>query len=552
MVGMLYFDWQAAGGPGGHTWHIPFQQIKDRRKALLRLVDSMQPGDMPDAEPSLRMAYDALTNPLHGLGTKHIIFISDGDHWQAPVALLQRIRSKKITCTTVCITTHGATEVAKMKAVADVTRGRSYHVTDPRQLPAIYIKESRLVSKSFVYEKAFQPVLTLRGGPTEGLPADLEPLHGFVRTSRRPGPLVEVPIQTPKMGDTSFPILAYWHYGLGKGVAFTSDARSLPGGPQFWDRDWASSNIYARFWEQVVDWSLRPVETGKHLSMATELRDGRVRVVVDARDDNKMPLADVEFEARITSPALKESEGRKDLKFEQKNVGVYEAEFKAEDVGSYFLNVQARWKQDGKEMQDNIRGGVTIPYSPEFAEMESNTALLERLRDLTGGETIPEEDEALARAAREGAAFRPLNFRNTSLQPIWPWLVLLAGLCLFLDVATRRIAVEPAALVAKAGALWERLRGRVPVEATPQFLDRLKSRKAQVSETLGKTAATRRFEAEAPATAPPLAGETPLAPAPPRPTRPPSPQPAKEQEPQDYTSRLMRAKKRAMEERDKE
>jgi uncharacterized membrane protein len=555
MVGMLYYDWKGAGG-GGHTWHIPFQQIAGRRGAILRLVDSMQPGDMPDAEPALKKAYDALTNPSYGLGTKHIIFISDGDHWEPPRALLQRIKDKKITCTTVCITTHGAAEVQKMKSVADATRGRSYHVTDPKQLPAIYIKESRLVSQSFVYERKFDPVLMQRGGPTEGLPDGLEPLHGFVRTNRRPGPLVEVPIVTSKIGDLVFPILAYWHYGLGKGVAFTSDARSLPGGPQYWDRDWASSNIYGKFWEQLVEWSLRPVETGKHLSMTTELRDGKVHVIVDARDDNKNPLTDVEFRARITSPSLKETEGVKDLKFEQKNVGVYEAEFKAEDVGSYFLNVQAKWKDKGKEQVDNIRGGVTIPYSPEFAEMESNTALLERLRDLTGGTAIPDNDEALARAAHSREVFRPVTTGNVSLLPLWPWLALLAGVCLFVDVAVRRIAMDPAEVGEKAQIVWARLRGRASAAAeTPQFLDRLKSRKAQVGEALDKGRAARRFEPEAlasgarqPPEAAPAQGANVLR-SPPPPTRP---EPKPEVTPEDYASRLMRAKKRAMEERDKD
>jgi uncharacterized membrane protein len=555
MVGMLYFDWSGQGG-GRHTWHIPFQQIRDRRGAILRLVDSMQPGDMPDAEPALKMAHDALTDSRYGLGTKHIIFISDGDHWEPPRALLQRIRNRKITCTTVCITTHGAAEVAKMKSVADATRGRSYHVTDPKQLPAIYIKESRLVSQSFVYEKPFQPVLTQRGGPTEGLPAGLEPLHGFVRTQRRPGPLVEVPIVTPKLGDLSFPILAYWHYGLGKGVAFTSDARSLPGGPQFWDRDWASSNTYGKFWEQVVEWSLRPVETGKHLSMTTELRDGKVHVIVDARDDNKNALTDVEFRARLSSPALKESDGHKELRFEQKNVGVYEAEFKAEDVGSYFLNVQARWKDKGKEQVDNIRGGVTIPYSPEFAEMESNTALLQRLRDLTGGTTIPDNDEALARAARSGEVFRPLEAGNLSMLPLWPWLALLAGVCLFFDVAVRRIAVDPTEVSEKLRAGWARLRGRgAAAAAMPQFLDRLKTRKVQVGEAIDKGRATRRFEADALPSGgrqPPevASAQAPQA-RPPAPT-PVRPEPERQAQPEDYASRLMRAKKRAMEEREKE
>jgi hypothetical protein len=454
----------------------------------------------------------------------------------------------------VCITTHGAAEVKKMKDVADATRGRSYHVKDPRQLPEIYIKESRLVSQSFVYEKPFQPVLAQRGGPMEGLPPNLEPLYGFVRTSRRPGPLVEVPITTPKMGDAAFPILAYWHYGLGKGVAFTSDARSQQGGAQFWDKDWASSDMYARFWEQVVDWSLRPVETGKHLTMTTEQRDGKVRVLIDARDDDKMPLADVEFRARITSPSLKESDGKKELKFEQKNVGVYEAEFKAEDEGSYFLNVQAKWKKDGKEVADSIRGGVTVSYSPEFAEVESNPALLERLRDLTGGASIPDDAKALARAADSGEVFRPLATQHVTLQPIWPWLVLLAGVCLFFDVAVRRIAVDPAEAALKAREVWERLRGRATAAvATPQFLDRLKSRKAQVGEALGKGRAARRFEAEGPVAAPPTAGDVP--PLPPRPSahhpRPPV-GPAREPQPEDYASRLLRAKRRAMEERDKD
>ncbi len=114
-----------------------------------------------------------------------------------------------------------------MAAVAKLTGGRAYHIKDPAELPAIYIKESRLVSQSFVHDKKFHAQAALsRPGPTEGM-GDLEDLYGFVRTTRRPSPLVEVPIETPKIGETNFPILAYWQYGLGKAVAFTSDARSL-------------------------------------------------------------------------------------------------------------------------------------------------------------------------------------------------------------------------------------------------------------------------------------------------------------------------------------
>jgi hypothetical protein len=554
MVGMLYYAWD--GGPAaGHTWHIKFQQILNNRPALLRKVDSMNPGDMPDVDPALEKAYKELTNPAYGLGTKHIIFISDGDHWDANRALMAKLNRAKITCTTVCITTHGAAEVQKMALMARLIsgpKGRSYHIKDPSELPAIYIKESRLVSQSFVHDKPFTPrLIPTIGGPTVGI--DNAPdLFGFVRTTRRNSPLVEVPIETPKIGEGKFPILAYWYYGLGKSVAFTSDARTKPGNP-FWDRDWANSDMYIKFWEQTIDWSLRAVETGKNLVMTTELRDGKVKVIIDARKGGKKPLTEVELKGGITSPALKPGPRRPALKFEQKNSGIYEAEFKADDIGSYFINVQAKWKENGKVMSDSVRGGVTIPYSPEFAEMESNVALLDRLKEITGGKTFPEDE--LGRVAESAEVFRPLPAELHSQKPIWHWLVVLAGICLFFDVAVRRIAIEPEKVKIAAMNWWYYLRGRAPiaVETTP-FLKRLQSRKAQVGEGLDKGKARRRFEGEDIHEAAPPGAEAGPLPSPSARTKPaaaPKVGPEKEKEPVDYASRLLAAKKRAMEEREK-
>jgi uncharacterized membrane protein len=553
MVGMLYFDHGAAGG--GHVWHIPFGLIGPRRAAILGLVNTMTPGDMPDCDPAFVKAYTELTKAEYDLGTKHIIFISDGDHWAASPEVLKKIRDAKITCTTVCITTHGATEVQKMKAIADFTRGRSYHITKPDELPAIYIKESRLVSQSFVHEGKIQPEVKIAHGPTEGL-NKVEPLFGFVRTTRRPSALVEVPIESPKVGGYKFPILAEWQYGLGRSVAFTSDARTEPGGKPSWDRDWANSDTYMKFWEQTVDWALRPTETGKHLRLSTEQRDGKIRIIVEAREIDKTPLTNIEeFKAGITVPSLKSAEARKfDLKFEQKSSGVYEAAFPADEVGTYFINIRAKWKKDGAvEQTDSVRAGVTVPYSPEFAEMESNPALLEKLREVTGGNTYSEDETSLRRAAQSGDIFRAVPAGQPSLQPLWPWLVLLTAIVLLLDIAVRRIALEPRVGWTKAVALWSRLRGQAEV-AVPEFLERLQSRKAQVDETLERHKASRRFQSgDTPAgpvetaggpVAPPSA--TPAAAPPPLPAAP-----AKQEEATDYASRLLKAKKRAIEEREK-
>jgi uncharacterized membrane protein len=581
MMGMLYYDWTG----GGHKWHIKFKDVAGHRESMLRQVENMIPGDMPDVDPAFRMAQKELNDPSYNLATKHIIFISDGDHWDASPTLLSQMKGQKITVTTVCITSHGMAEVQKMSKVASATGGRFYNVKSPKALPAIYIKETRIISQSFVSEKRFTPKLYPRSsGPTASI-KDVQPLLGFVRTTLKDSPLVDMPIEGPSVPGQPFPILAYWHYGLGKSAAFTSDARSQPGHP-FWDREWAGSDMYYKFWEQLLDWCVRAVETG-NLAMTSEYRDGKVKITVDARDQNNKPLTDLTLRGRITPPSLKADDPRlTELKFVQKNSGIYEAEFKADESGSYFINAQAvrrgKTMKDGKEVPieegiDSIRSGVTIPYSPEFSEMESNAPLMKKLADMTGGKeflektrqkignqvypdyaTVPDGTKTLAEAASTGLVYRREGLPPAkSLQPIWYWLLVAAGVLLLFDVAIRRIAINAAEVSTAAQKGWERLRGRmVRGDETPQFLERLKSRKAQISETIGKDRAARRFESEPVVVEgpPPGADEASIA-SPRTPARQiakPRIAPEKEQEAADYASRLMKAKKRVWEERDKD
>lgn len=555
MLGVLMWDYSKPGG-GGTSWHIDFQTIGGRKNAMIRQIDKMSPGDMPDCNPSFKMAIDQLTNPKYELAKRHVIFISDGDHWTADPTLLNRFKANRITCTTICVTSHGQPEIQRMMSVATATGGKFYNVTSPKQLPEIYTKEVRTVSQSWIYDKKFQPKLAFAAGPADKLPKELEPLYGFVRTTAKPSPLVEKPILGPPMGDQDFPILAYWQYGLGKSVAWTSDARS-GGGIRTWDQDWADSPLYQRFWEQMVDYALRAVETGK-LTMTTEVRDGKVRVTIDARDEKTgKPLTDLKLKAGIMLPNQKPDGRRQDLKFEQRSSGVYEAEFKADDSGSYFINVASVQGDPGKEkVLDSVRGGVTVPYSPEFADMESNVALLDRLRELTDGVSIADNAQAMSQAARDGEVYRrglPMNLSN---QPIWFWLVLATAITLFFDIAVRRIALEPEAVSTAAAALWGRLRGHVPqAAAQPQFFDRLRSRKEQVGESIDKGRAGTRFEGgmgptDVPTGADPMGSRA--SSPPPKAETQPGVAPDKEQDAADFASRLMKAKKKVWEERDKD
>jgi uncharacterized membrane protein len=552
-IGVIHFDW------GGNKWHIDLQLIGDNRKFLLGQIDKLQPGDMPEVDTALQMAHKALTNTEKTLSTKHVIFISDGDPQQTDMQVLGRMKRDKVTVTTVGVATHGPAQDQSLMRIATATGGRAHFPKSAALLPAIYIKETRLVSQSFIYEskKGFPPQLRAGFGPVEGLPRQLPPLYGFVRTSLKPQVLVESPIMTPQFANQDFPLLAYWHYGLGKGVAFTSDARQL------WDRDWARSEMYGKFWEQVLDWSLRPVES-KRLTMTTESRDGFVTVRVEARRDDNEPDVRLILRGGVTMPGGK-ADGSHALRFEQKQSGVYEAKFKAEEAGSYFIDAAAMKREkvvgkDGKVSErevvtDSVRAGVTIPYSPEFSDIEPNTLLLEELREMTGGKSYSDDEEELARVARSGELFRAGLALTKSLQPIWFWLVFVSCVLLLFDVAVRRIAVDPVQVAAAAQGLWDRLRGTAaPREVAAEFFDRLRSRKALVGQALDQGRAARRFEGDEGivATAPPSAED-----ARPLPERQPPPRPAQpappstEEEAGDFASRLMRAKRRAMQEREK-
>ncbi len=548
-VGVLYYDF-------ADKWHIKLQPIGGNKASILAQIDKMTPGDMPDFDPSLRMAHGALIDPKKDLATKHVIVISDGDpQYTAPI--LAAMKRDKVTVTTVGVACHGQNEDQKMAVIAKSTGGRAYSVKDPRQLPAIYIKESRLVSQSFLHEKPFAPVVRFRSGPTDGLPQRVPDLGGFVRTTPKDSPLVEIAMQTPRFADQEFPLLAYWHYGLGKVAAFTSDA----GDPKFWARAWTQGGggqggMYGKFWEQILDWSLRPTES-RRLSVATELRDGKIHILVDARTDDGKPDIHLRLRGAVTPPKSKEDghDPRRVLRFVQTNSGRYEADIKAEEEGSYFLNVQAVRvnKEKGREVEeavDGVRAGATVPYSPEYAEMTSNTPLLERLRDRTGGRRYEEDEALLAAVAKAGTVYRAAPERVRSLLPLWYWLVFLSAVLLLSDVAVRRLAFDPHRMAERGRYLWARLRGLPVPEPRQATTERLRMRETAQSPAR----ASQRFESESRSTEPLSLSED--AGSTPSPTIRSEPHPPGEKPPKtedgDYASRLLKAKKQALEERKKD
>jgi uncharacterized membrane protein len=547
-VGLIH--WQ-----GQEAWLFSLREIGDGRSRMLRLIDKMTPGDMPDFDPSLLMAMKGLMSKTDAM-TRHIIVISDGDPTPPTRAVVNQLIARKITVTTVLTAAHGNDPgaIAVMKNLADKTKGRFYNVTNPKALPRIYQKEARLISRPLIYEKqpGWRPTINMRVEPIIGLPDTLPPINGLVLTSLKENDLVEAPIISPQPPGQVYPLLAQWTYGLGRAVAFTSDAGRK------WTSAWTSWESYAAFWSQVIRWSMRPVEKG-NLMLTARREEGRIKVVVDALDKNSEFLNFLEIQGHVVGPDPKNSQT---IELVQTGPGRYEGTVEhAEGRGNYFVSL-------GYRGPNNMRGvlstGVSVPYSDEYRELKSNAAHLETIASVTNGQVIPWKFRAngtvdIQRTLLEGDVFRrdPYTAPPRSFRDLWPDLLWLAAVLFLGDVAVRRVAPDFERMGQAISRTWQKLRGR-EVAPPSDYMEKLRGRKAAVDEQLQRSHAATHFEPPpvptTPLNEPLLEGdESPTAPRPSTPTTQPSLAPTpKAPEPESYTNRLLKAKQRVWEEREKE
>src|SRR5271165_3860227 len=140
-AGLLHWEGQEA-------WLFTLRTISGGRPTMLRAIDRMTPGDMPDFDPSLQMAMKGL-NGVQDAMSKHIVVISDGDPTPPSPQVIRQLVASKVTVTAVLTAAHGNDLGAMnvMRNLATKTKGRFYNVINPKALPRIYQKEARTVSR---------------------------------------------------------------------------------------------------------------------------------------------------------------------------------------------------------------------------------------------------------------------------------------------------------------------------------------------------------------------------------------------------------------------
>ncbi|HZQ46447.1 MAG TPA: glutamine amidotransferase, partial [Verrucomicrobiae bacterium] len=405
-------------------WLFPMTKVGDK-KELGRQIAGMQQGDLPGFEGVMGLAHEGLKKSTANL--KHMIVFSDGDPNAPTPGLMNSIVSDKITVSTVLIAGHAGPDT--MIWMADHGKGRFYNVTSPNDLPQIFIKEAAVILKSAIYEDPFKPQLKAPSEVVRGIGGGEYPtLLGYVATT--PKSRAEIPLVTDK-GD---PLLAHWQYGLGRAVAFTSDAKAK------WSKGWLGWSKYQQFWSQIAQWSLRRLDNAD-FNTEVSVDKGQGEIITDALDAQGNYQNFLNLDGVVVSPKGE----RFNVHLEQTGPGHYEAHFPTKEVGTYMLNLLD--KKDGKVRGSQVVG-ASINYSPEFNASEPNLNLLRRLAESGGGRILDPEN------ATDNTF---LYNRQKTFQPrdLWEWLLKLSVLLFPLDVAVRRIQLDRDEM----HRAWRRVRG---------------------------------------------------------------------------------------------
>jgi Ca-activated chloride channel family protein len=522
LAGILAYNWQGAG-----DWVYPLSPLGDK-KAVLSAIDRMQMGDMPSLHDHLMVAYNALKDC--DAAQKHVIVISDGDPQAPSQQLLVRCRQAQITVTGVGIFPHSPADVQSLYSVAQATGGRFYNVTNPSQLPQIFIKEAQVVRRSLIVEEPFSPQITYSLSEIiRGLNPPLPQLDGYVLTGPRGG--LSQLVLTSNQAD---PVLAACQSGLGRCVAFTSSVDSR------WASRWLQWPGFETFWEQTVRWAAKPAQAAD-CEVFADVEGRRVAINVEALDAEGKFLQLANIDGQVIAPDM----SNEALGLTQIGPGQYRARFQADASGSYVVNL--RYRKLGEDAETRLtQTTVTIPFAPEFRDLSDNAPLLNEVSQITGG-NILSADPNLANLFDYAGVKFPETQLPLNRHLMFAWLVIF-----LLDVAVRRVAVDFKAGARRVVAFVRSLRTDLK---TDQTLERLRVRRDKLREQLaGRSTdefASKRYEAPAESRADlPMASAAPAEPAPDKEV--PAPvvreKPAVAEQP-SHIQQLLQAKRQAAERR---
>jgi len=341
---------------------------------------------------------------------KHIILLTDGVSTPGTQEDFPRLErealAKQVTISTIGVGDYINREL--LEELARKTKGKVHFVENPETIPQIINAEVRSKDDLAIQER---PVRAVRVRPVEfidGIDFARSPrLLGFVKAEAKEGS------ETILRVDIDKPLLVRWRYGLGRVIAFMSDAKSR------WAAPWVRWTSFGTLWPQMVrDASHRDRTVRAGVRRGTG--EGDAVVYYDVLGDADNPTAALRASGPphilVTAPG----EASRTIPLEETSPGHYEAHIPAGQGGLYRI----------------VSGSseLILPEAGFYREAEEmkpqavNTALLSEISRVTGGRIHPSMDQLL-------------NDRGSLVRErkaLWPYWLILALVLNLLEVALRK------------------------------------------------------------------------------------------------------------------
>ena len=398
-AGVLAFD-------DKYNWVVPVSVVGDTDD-ITDKIRTIGEGGGTSIYPALEEAYAKMLKSDAKI--KHIILLTDGqDEFREYDVLLKKINEAGITVSTVAVGSDSDKNMLQM--VADKCGGRFYYTDINNSIPRIFAKEVYLSTNDYLINEEFYPVVTsnneiLNQVMDEGCPA----LLGYIASS--PKDRSDVILESPRKD----PILSTWQCGLGRTVAWNSDATNE------WTAAFAKWDNYPMLWSNIVHYVISDTDLGEdELEIIGE--GSSAKVVYETKDYDKNTV--------INAVVSGEDGETKEIQLDPVKPGSYEADIDSDEIGIYNFNIR---KKNGETIVKNYNTAYANQYSPEYRFSDS-VGELDRFVKQAGGEIISLEDDVWKVNAK----------KVNSKIPLTVFLIILSmGLFLF-DIIIRRFSLDVA------------------------------------------------------------------------------------------------------------
>jgi len=418
-IGVAGFD-QAA------SWVVETQKAENREK-IQDAIGTLQPGGGTNLYPGLNAALQSLKKTDAVL--KHVIVLTDGyTEGRNYDGMVKEMTDAGITVSGVAVGEDSDQKL--MEHIAKAGNGRYYFTDEFSSIPKIFTRETYLATRSYVNNETFIPEAVGNSPILSGMDA-LPSLDGYLSTTLKGG-------ATPVLinGKEEDPVLACWDYGLGKVVAWTSDARGI------WTEDWMKWDQASAFWLNALS-SVLPGSAGENgkVDVRQAGDQGQISLTTDLQEENRTKGSSAgtkdgsgggeaaattgrDASAVVVSPKGKETR----VRLKPSSPGSFQGNFDLEETGVYLVRVEQEQTGDASAAWET---GLVYPYSPEYdLRASSSRNLLEHVVSRTGGKILHKPEDLLKSELPPAWKYHE----------VWPGMLCLAMLLFLLDITLRRLS----------------------------------------------------------------------------------------------------------------